>query len=171
MSRLLGVSLLVAVVATLSIAADVTDAPAVAPAPNGIELPEGYRDWRVLAVSCRSDNNTIRAILGNDTAIAAARLGEILPWPDGTILAKLVWKQVAHEHWATAHVPGEFVHAEFMVKDSKRYPDTGGWGFARWLGTDQVPFGEDAGFVQTCFGCHVPVAETDYVFTRPAALP
>jgi hypothetical protein len=170
MRRLLGVTLAV-VAATLSGAADVSEPPPVAPAPNGIELPSGYRDWRVIAPSFRSDNGTIRVILGNDVAIEAARSGETNPWPDGTILAKLVWKEVPHPHWAAAHVPGEFVHVEFMEKDAGRYPDTGGWGFARWLGTDQVPYGEDAGFAKTCFGCHVPVADTDHVFTRPAVIP
>ena len=68
-------------------------------------------------------------------------------------------------------MPGEFVHAEFMVKDADKYRETGGWGFARWKGLDQKPFGNDAGFVQECFGCHTPVRDNDYVFTHPAALP
>lgn len=142
-----------------------------APAPNGIELPAGYRDWRVIASSHRTDNNTLRVILGNDTAVAAARAGNTNPWPDGSILGKLVWKDATHPAWEQATVPGEFVHAEFMVKDAAKYADTGGWGFARWKGLDQVPHGADAGFVQECFGCHTPVKDNDYVFTHPAALP
>jgi hypothetical protein len=142
-----------------------------APAPNGIELPADYRDWRVIGVSHRTDNNTLRVILGNDTAVAAARAGETLPWPDGSILGKMVWKDTAHPAWEKATVPGGFVHAEFMVKDAARYADTGGWGFARWKGLDQVPYGKDAAFVQECFGCHTPVKDNDYVFTHPAILP
>jgi len=140
-------------------------------APNGIELPEGYRDWPVIAVSHRTDNNTLRVILGNEEAIKASRQGRVNPWPDGAVLAKLVWKDTAHEAWPAATVPGSFVHAEFMLKDSERYPDTGGWGFARWLGMDQVPYGRGPEFVQECFGCHLPVRNADYVFTRPARLP
>ncbi len=143
----------------------------VPPAPNGIVLPEGYKDWGVIAPSHRSDNNTLRVILGNDRAIEAARSGQTNPWPDGTVLAKLVWKDKAHEKWPSAEVPGEFVHAEFMIKDAKKYPDTGGWGFARWKGVQQKPYGDDASFVNECFGCHTPVKENDYVFTRPAVLP
>ncbi|RJQ56139.1 MAG: cytochrome P460 [Nitrospiraceae bacterium] len=141
------------------------------PAPNGITMPEGYKDWRLIAPSHRSDNNTIRAVLGNDIAIKAAREGKTNPWPDGTIFAKLVWKNRAHEKWPAATIPGDFVHAEFMHKDSKKYESTGGWGFARWLGMEQKPYGKDAGFVQECFGCHTPVKDNDYVFTYPVSLP
>lgn len=144
---------------------------AVAPAPNGIELPAGYKDWRLIAPSHRSDNNTLRVVLGNDVAIAAARANRVNPWPDGTVLAKLVWKDATHPNWPTATVPGAFVHAEFMFKDAKKYAATGGWGYARWLGTEQKPFGKDAAFAQECVACHTPVKSNDYVFTHPAALP
>lgn len=144
---------------------------AVEPAPNGIELPEGYKDWRVIAPSHRTDNNTLRVILGNATAIEAARAGNTNPWPDGSILAKLVWKDTTHEHWPTATVPGDFVHAEFMIKDAAQHKETGGWGFARWVGRQQEPYGKDRQFVQECFSCHTPMQDNDYVFTAPATLP
>ena len=146
-------------------------AEGVAPAPNGIKLPKDYKDWRVIASSHRTDNNTLRVILGNKVAIKAARSGKTVPWPDGTVLAKLVWKDASHQAWKAATVPGKFVHAEFMIKNTKQYAATGGWGFARWLGQDQKPYGKDASFVQECFGCHVPVKTNDYVFTHPVKLP
>jgi len=142
-----------------------------APAPNGIELPQGYKDWRVISVAHRTDNNTMRAILGNDAAIAAARAGKTNPWPDGAVLGKLVWKAATNPHWDKATEPGDFVHAEFMIKDSKKFAATGGWGYARWKGMDQKPHGADANFVQECVGCHTPVKGQDWVFTRPAILP
>lgn len=141
------------------------------PAPNGILLPEGYKNWRLISSSHRSDNNTMRVILGNGTAVAAARSGKTNPWPEGAVLAKLVWKNRTHEKWESATVPGDFVHAEFMIKDSSKYASTGGWGFARWKGIRQKPYGEKADFVQECFGCHLPVKDNDYVFTHPAMLP
>ena len=58
--------------------------------PNGIELPKDYKDWRLIAPSYRSDHGSVRAILGNDIAIEAARAGKTNPWPDGAILAKIV---------------------------------------------------------------------------------
>ncbi len=140
-------------------------------APNGIALPEGYADWRIVGVSQRTDNSTLRIVLGNDIAVDAARSGDINPWPDGSILAKLVWKNTTHEAWPSAISPGAFVHVEFMIKESFKYPSTGGWGFARWLGREQKPYGEDAYFVQECFSCHTPVKDNDYVFTRPVSLP
>ncbi len=156
------------VAALLSLPAIAGEVP---PAPNGIELPEGYKDWCLIASSHRTDNDSLRVILGNDIAIEAARSGHTNPWPDGTILAKLVWKDATHEVWEAATVPGRFVHAEFMVKDAAKYADTGGWGFARWLGAEQKPYGENADFAQECFGCHTPMADNDYVFTKPVTLP
>jgi hypothetical protein len=140
-------------------------------APNGITIPENYKDWRVVSSSHRDDNKTLRVILGNNKAIEAARSGKTNPWPDGSIMAKVVWKDTVHPNWATAIVPGDFVLAEFMVKDSKKYKETGGWGFARWLGLDQKPYGTDPSFVKECFGCHTPVKNNDYVFTHPSRFP
>ncbi|MEW6713515.1 MAG: cytochrome P460 family protein [Nitrospirota bacterium] len=145
-----------------------TDVP---PAPNGITLPDGYKNWRLISSSHRTDNNTLRVILGNDKAIQAAAEGKTNPWPDGSILAKLVWKDATHEKWPTASIPGKFVHAEFMIKDAKKFSATGGWGFARWLGMEQQPYGKDADFAKECFGCHIPVKDNDFVFTKPALLP
>ena len=146
-------------------------ASAADPAPNGIALPQGYKDWKLISVSERTDNKTLRAILGNDIAIQAARAGKTNPWPDGAILGKLVWKNATHANWPTATVPGAFVHAEFMHKDSAKYAATGGWGYARWLGAEQKPYGKDASFAQECVGCHTPVKDNDWVYTHPAVLP
>jgi len=143
----------------------------IIPAPNGLVLPDSYKNWRIIASSHRTDNNTLRIILGNDKAIEAARMGRISPWPDGSVLAKLVWKDTTHAEWPSATIPGNFVHAEFMFKDAKKFASTGGWGFARWLGLEQKPYGKDANFAQECFGCHLPVKDNDYLFTRPGVLP
>ena len=87
-------------------------------------------DWKVISVSDRTDNKTLRVILGNDVAVAAARNGKTNPWPEGAILGKVVWKQAAMEAWPTALEPKEFVHVEIMVKDEKKWSETGGWGYA-----------------------------------------
>jgi hypothetical protein len=141
------------------------------PAPNGMVLPEGYKDWRVIAPSYRSDKKHVRVIVGNDVAVKAARAGHTNPWPDGAMFAKLAWKEKVDEHWPTALVPGDFVQAEFMLKDAKKYASTGGWGYARWVGLDQKPYGKDANFAQECVSCHTLVKDNDWVFTHPAALP
>ncbi len=146
-------------------------AGSIKPAPNGITLPDNYKDWRVISQSHRIDNKTVRIILGNDIAVEASRAGKTNPWPKGSILGKMVWKQKSEEFWPTAIAPDKFVHAEFMVKDAQKYKETGGWGYARWLGLDQKPYGKDANFVQECVACHLPVKNNDYVFTSPAVLP
>jgi Cytochrome P460 len=165
------VTRLLAIGTLMGVSCAAVSADAVPPAPNGITIPQGYKDWRTIAVSHRTDNNTLRTILGNDVAINAAREGKTNPWPDGTMMAKVAWKDKTHEVWKTATVPGDFIQAEFMVKDSKKYSTTGGWGFARWVGMDQKPYGKDANFVQECFGCHTPMKNNDYVFTQPVRMP
>jgi hypothetical protein len=146
-------------------------AETVAPAPNGIARPDGYQKWRLVGVSQRTENGTLRAILGNDTAIEAAKAGKTNPWPDGTILTKPSWKHVNHDLFPAAVVPAELVHVDFMIKDSAKYAATGGWGFARWLGDKAVPYGANADFVRECFACHGAAKDTDWVFTRPVKLP
>jgi hypothetical protein len=166
-----GLTILLAIGTLLGVYCSAVAADAVAPAPNGITIPQGYKDWRTIAVSHRTDNNTLRTILGNDVAIKAAREGKTNPWPDGTMLAKVAYKDATHEVWKAATVPGDFIQAEFMIKDSKKHSATGGWGFARWVGMDQKPYGKDANFVQECFGCHTPMKGNDWVFTKPVQMP
>ena len=135
---------------------------------NGISYPEGWQQWAPIAVSHRTDNNTLRVILGNSIAVEAARSGHTNPWPDGAVLGKVVWKDTELEYWQAATAPGEFVHAEFMFKDSATYSDTYGWGWARWVGMDQEPFNDG---MQVCIACHTPVKHRDWNFTDPAPFP
>ncbi len=142
----------------------------VAPSPDGIAFPRKYKNWPVLSVTQRPDKETLRVVMGNLTAVRAARSGKTNPWPDGTILASTLWKQAAGE--GTSLVPGEFIRAEFIFKDVKAYADNdSGWGWARWNGAVLVPFGEDSSASQECRDCHQKVSGNDWVFMSPAALP
>jgi len=142
-----------------------------APAPNGIAYPKHWRHWPVIGVSQRSDKNSLRVILGNPVAVAAARQGRTQPWPEGTILAKIAWEHHTHPLWPAAQVPGTFTHVEFMIKDRKRFTTPGGWGYARWKGETLEPYGDNAAFDRECQACHQQAASQDYVFTVPATLP
>ena len=135
---------------------------------HGIKYPDGWQNWSTIAVSHRKDNNTLRVILGNDIALKAARSGNTDPWPDGAILGKVVWEDAELETWKAATVPGNFVHAEFMFKDSVKYSETHGWGWARWVGLEQTPFNNGQ---HVCTSCHTPVKDRDWVFTSPATFP
>jgi hypothetical protein len=139
-------------------------------APNGIALFRDFRNWRVIAPSYREDKMHIRVILGNPIAFKAMQ-DNIRPLPDGAVLAKVAWTIRKHPKFPLATVPDAFAQVEFMVKDAARYKDTGGWGFARFVGNDYKPYGKDAGFVQECFNCHTPVKDSDYLFTGFAAVP
>jgi hypothetical protein len=101
-------------------------------------------------------------------AVQAARAGNTRPWPDGAIPGKVVWKDSQLGERKAATAPGEFVHAEFMFKDTKKYTDSYGWGRAHRVGLEQKPF--DKGMT-VCITCHTPVKNRDWVFTDPASLP
>lgn len=141
-------------------------------------IPPGYRDWRLISVAREEgDINDIRAILGNDIAIKAYREGK-LPFPEGTIIARIAWSFDASEE--NNKIFGRFAGrpidrqsfvaghpkngVQFMVKDSKKYAATGGWGFAQF--DDGKPAGEAV--LNTCFACHAAIKERDLVFTRYA---
>ncbi len=136
----------------------------------GVKIPPGYRDWRLISVAHEAGNlNDLRAVLGNDIAIKAYR-EQKLPFPDGTIIARLAWNYVPSEEnnkvfgREQSFVAGPPTNVQFMVKDSKKYAATGGWGFAQFK--DGKPADETVH--KTCFSCHEPVRARDFVFTRYA---
>lgn len=138
-------------------------------APNGgISIPPGYRDWNLISVAHEEgNNNDLRAVLGNDVAIKAFREGS-LPFPDGAIIGRLAWNYVPSEEnnrafgRAQSFVAGAPINIQFMVKDSKKYAATGGWGFAQFK--DGKP--ADEASLKTCFPCHQPAKARDLVFTH-----
>ncbi|MHB8765707.1 MAG: cytochrome P460 family protein [Deferrisomatales bacterium] len=156
-------SLLLALALALAAAA-----PAVAAEPasavTGVTWQPGYRSWTAVAPSHRTDKGHLRLMLANPIMAKAYREGT-LPFPDGSMIAKLVYQAVKSPEWDEAVVPGEAVTVELMVKDGKKYAATGGWGFGRFR-PDGVPLGDEA-LYQTCFPCHLAnVVNHDNVFTR-----
>ena len=142
----------------------------------GVTIPTGYRDWKLISVKqlfFAGKGEQLRAQLGNDIAIKAYKEGKI-PFPDGSIIAAIHWTRVPSESnnkvldgpfpGTQSFVVGARVNVQFMVKDSKRYATTGGWGFADF--TDGKP--GSLALHQTCFACHTPAEANDFVFTRYA---
>jgi Cytochrome P460 len=145
----------------------------------GVRIPAGYRDWRLISVNhlagAGGNLKQVRAQLGNDIAMKAFREGT-LPFPDGTIIAALHWNEVSSDvnnkvlasgfpgAGLQSFVAGSAVNVQFMVKDSKEYAATGGWGFADF--TNGKP-GDEA-LHKTCYACHLPAEDRDFVFTRYA---
>src|SRR5262245_58047674 len=146
----------------------------------GVKILPGYRDWQLISVNHLEGGNLkqVRAQLGNDIAIKTFREGKI-PFPDGTIIAALHWNEVSSDEnnkvlaigfpgaGLQSSVAQSAQNVQFMVKDSKKYAATGGWGFADF--TNGKP-GNEA-LHQTCFPCHQPAKDRDYVFTRYAPTP
>ena len=163
-----GLPALAAVALALALAsgASADPAPAADASPiYGVRMPEGYRNWQLVAPAQEAAPlNELRAVLGNDIAMRAYRAGK-LPFPDGSVLAKLAWKHVQSPEFEPASIPGAATTVQFMVKDSKKYAATGGWGFARFI--DGKP--ADEAQHQTCYACHqARVKNHDMVFTRYA---
>ena len=142
----------------------------------GVTIPPGYRDWQLIAVKqlhFAGMGEQLRAQVGNDIAIKAFKEGT-RPFPDGAIIAAMHWTRVPSEDndkvldpvfpGTHSFVIGSPVNVQFMVKDSKKYAATGGWGFADF--TNGKP--GDKALHQTCFPCHIPAKDRDYVFTRYA---
>src|SRR5215475_3750735 len=146
----------------------------------GITIPAGYRDWRLISVNHLAGNKLkqVRAQLGNDVAIKAFREGA-LPFPDGTIIAALHWNEAVSDEnnkvlaigfpnaGLQSSIASSAENVQFMVKDSTKYAATGGWGFADFKNGKP---GNQA-LHETCFPCHQPAKDRDYVFTRYAPTP
>jgi hypothetical protein len=124
-----------------------------------------FESWKPISFTDRGDNHTFRFVLGNDIAVKAAQSGHISPWPDGTRFAKVAWQQELGPDGMV--YPGKFMQVEQMLKDTKRFKTTDGWGWGRWLSPELQPYGKDARFVNECTGCHMPVRRDDYVYTLP----
>jgi hypothetical protein len=136
----------------------------------GVKIPPGYRDWKLISVAHEAGSlNDFRAILGNDVAITAYREDK-LPFPDGTMIIRLAWSYVPSEEnnkvfgRAQSFVAGTPINIQLMVKDSRKYAATDGWGFAQFK--DGKP--ADEAVHKTCFPCHEPAKARDFVFTHYA---
>ena len=141
----------------------------------GIKIPPGYRDWQLISVNHLAGGlgKQVRAQLGNDIAMKAFRAGT-LPFPDGSIIAALHWEEVTSDEnnkvlamgfpgaGLESFVAGSPKNIQFMVKDSKKYAASGGWGYADF--TNGKP--GDETLHKTCHACHEPAKDRDFVFTR-----
>ena len=145
--------------------------------PNGLSFSEfrGYEGWQLVSIS--QDGGLIAAIVANPVMIKAylaGAPGNSKPFPDGSKMAKVHWSPKKMETFPGATVPGTQHDVDFMVKDSKRFADSGGWGYAVFEydaasdtfrpgnQTDKPPQGNDA---KCGFACHTGVKTRDYVFT------
>jgi Cytochrome P460 len=145
--------------------------------PNGLAFSEfkGYENWQLISIS--QDGPAMAAILGNPVMIKAYEAGiprNGKPFPDGSKMTKIHWVPTKMTSFPAATVPGRQHDVDFMVKDSKRFADSGGWGWGAFeydsasgnftpaTTAASPPQGNDA---KCGFACHTIVQKTDYVFT------
>jgi Cytochrome P460 len=175
---LISVSIAVALAFVSGIAISATQDKFSVKVPNGLAFSEfrGYERWELIAVSHNGD--MLAAILGNPVMIDAYKAGipgNGKPFPDGAKMAKVHWNAKKNEAApGQPTVPGTQHDVDFMLKDSKRFADSGGWGYAEFEydaasnrftpGTlnDKPPQGNDA---KCGYACHTVVQKRDYVFT------
>jgi len=146
--------------------------------PGGLAFSEfrGYEAWQVISVS--HNPRVMDVIVGNPAMIDAYRAGipaNGKPVPDGAKMAKVHWTQKKNEFFPDATVPDKLANIDFMVKDSKRFADSGGWGYAVFDydaasdtfkpgdSKDTPPQGNDA---KCGYACHTRAMTKDYVFTE-----
>jgi Cytochrome P460 len=146
--------------------------------PGGLAFSEfrGYEGWQAIGLS--RNEQVVAVILGNPPMIDAYNAGipaNGQPVPDGAKMAKIHWKPKPNAFFPDATGPGDLVNVDFMVKDSKRFADSGGWGYAVFdynaesdtftpgTATGMPPQRNDA---KCGFACHTKAKARDYVFTE-----
>ena len=138
--------------------------------PSGIAFSDfrGYEDWAV--VSSAHTDERLKVIVGNPTMIKAFKAGIPLngqPFPDGSMIVKLQWTpKKSTEAPFVVDVPDVFKEAFVMEKDSKRFPKSGGWGYAVFnYDAPSDKFTADPKSLSDCgYACHTPVKAKDYIF-------
>ena len=145
--------------------------------PGGLAFSEfrGYESWQAIAMS--RNESVVAITVGNPVMMDAYRAGfpdNGKPVPDGAKMAKMHWTPKQNQFFPEATVPGKLVNIDFMVKDSKRFADSGGWGYAVFdynaasdtftpgTSADKPPQANDA---KCGFACHTAAKARDYVFT------
>ena len=137
--------------------------------PEGLAFSDfrGYEDWAV--VSSARTEEVLKVIVANPTMIEAYKAGipgNGQPFPEGSKIAKLQWSfKKSTEAPFAVDVPNAFTQAFVIEKDSKRFPNTGGWGYALFnydAATDK--FVADPATADCGHACHVAVKKKDYIF-------
>jgi cytochrome P460 len=145
--------------------------------PGGLAMSEfkGYEGWQTISLS-RSEK-VVAVILGNPAMIEAYKAGypgNGQTAPDGAKMAKIHWTPKPSTFFPDSTVPGSLLNVDFMVKDSKRFADSGGWGYAVFdynAASDSFTPGTRAGIppqgndAKCGFACHTRAKARDYVFT------
>jgi len=136
-------------------------APQLPVSANGIRYMPEYREWQVMSTTSRFDNTTMRVMFANPIAMQAIRENNIQPWPDGAIIAKVVWEKNMDSD-GNIH-PGKFQNIQYMVRNKTRYKDTDGWGYAKFETPALKPYGTPMTF-KSCASCHRAANKTGGIF-------
>jgi hypothetical protein len=168
-----GVIIVLLIMAVLLIAAADNSKYALQ-APNGLSfgMIKGYDTWQAVASHYRTDKQEFKFILGTPKVVEAYKNGagkNNQAFPEGSILVKVAYSIKTNADFDASVEPGDLHRVEYMVKDSKRFNDTGNWGYARFVydanSAKFTPYGKDSTFATECYACHIIVAKKDFIFT------
>jgi len=153
---------------------DATAFGAAVPTPNALNFPSRILDWKVIGiadiVNPAPNQQTLRVIVGNPTAVAAARSGDTNPWPDGSMISHFNWTAGTNGNAPGIVAPGPFRAFTLMQRSSDLYAADGDWAYGVWTTDALTPLA--AGFDRACVACHTAeVPDRDMVFTRVAEFP
>ncbi len=140
-------------------------------ASDDVPYPTGFRDWLAVNSMIVTKDSPISSQIGglhiiyvNAKGLPTLKKGGPFPYPDGTVFADDVHEFSVKDG---SYVEGSKKAVTVMVKDAKKYPTTGGWGFQVWAGGDpSKPLVPDAAHAtHACFVCHTPQKAADFTFS------
>jgi hypothetical protein len=131
-----------------------------------VGYPAGYRDWtHVKSMVIQEGHGLydafggIHHIYANPAAIKGYRTGS---FPDGAVIVFDLLDAVSADA-AISEGPRKVLGV--MQKDSRRFRDTGGWGFEGFAAGDPQRRAVGANAATACFQCHTAVKDRDYVYS------
>lgn len=131
-----------------------------------VKYPEGYRNWvHVKSMVIQQGHSLyesfggIHHIYANDKALKAMKSGKL--YPDGAVL---VFDLLEAKSENDATVEGQRKVVGVMEKNTKKFAETGGWGFDGFKGDTKERVVTDP--KNACFSCHEPQKATDFTFSK-----
>lgn len=132
------------------------------------DFGEFSNEWKMVTVRFREDNRELRMIYANPKAYQHLISGkEKVEYPDGAIFAKIAYRTNSDPSFASSLAPTTVRRFQFMVHDSKKFGDTGGWGYALFNSEGKTHPGDETKVIQACHACHLAVRDRGYIFAEP----
>jgi hypothetical protein len=135
-------------------------------APDQIPYPGGYREWQHVSSSligpksaAFQDSGGLHHIYANRKAVEGYKTGK---FPDGSVV---VFELLDVQEKDGITLEGRRKRMDVMMKDSAKFAATSGWGFERFMGTDDTKRVMTSEMHAKCADCHAKRKDHDLVFS------